>query len=79
VRRWVWDADIPGALVEDEMGLGKTFTSVAAAMTCTLLTGKVVMRLLLSILWGNTLAEWVNMVQNNFLGIVGEEREWYPL
>jgi len=32
VRRWVWDADMPGALVADEMGLGKTFTLVAAAM-----------------------------------------------
>jgi len=38
VRRWVWDADMPGALVADEMGLGKTFTSVAAAMICKLLT-----------------------------------------
>ena len=32
VRRWVCDADMPGALVADEMGLGKTFTSVSAAM-----------------------------------------------
>jgi len=38
VSRWVWDADMPGALVADEMGLGKTFTSVAAAMLCKLLT-----------------------------------------
>jgi len=65
--------------VADEMGLGKTFTSVAAAMICKLLTEKVVMGLLLSILWGNTLEEWVNVVQNNFPGIIGEEREWYPL
>ena len=43
VRRWVWDADMPGALVADEMGLGKTFTSVAAAMICKLPTEKVVM------------------------------------
>jgi len=62
VRRWVWDVDMPGALVADEMGLGKTFTSVAAAMICKLLTEKVVMGLPLSILWGNTLDEWVNMV-----------------
>jgi hypothetical protein len=79
VRRWVWDADIPGALVADELGVGKTFTSVAAAMICRLLTEKVVMGLPLSILWGNTLAEWVNMVQNNFPGIIGEERKWYRL
>jgi len=57
VRRWVWDADMPGALVADEMGLGKTFTSVAEAMLCKLVTEKVVMGLPLSILWGNTLEE----------------------
>src|SRR5882757_5906467 len=79
VRRWVWDADMPGALVADEMGLGKTFTSVAAAMLCKLLTEKVVMGLPLSILWGNTLEEWVILADNDFPGIVGEEREWYPL
>jgi len=49
VRRWVWDADMPGALVADEMGLGKTFTSVAAAMLCKLVTEKVVRGLPLSI------------------------------
>jgi hypothetical protein len=60
MRRWVWDADMPGALVVDEMGLGKTFTSVAAAMVCKLVMEKVVMGLPLSILCGNTLEEWVN-------------------
>jgi hypothetical protein len=79
VRRWVWDADVPGALVAVETGLGKTNTSVAAAMIWKLLTEKVVMGLSLSVLLGNTLAEWVNMVQNDLPGIVGEEREWYPL
>jgi len=48
VRRWVWDAEMPGALVADEIGLRKTFTSVAAAMICKLLTEKVVMGLTLS-------------------------------
>ena len=79
VRRWVWDADMPGALVADEMGLRKTFTSVAAAMICKLLTEKVVMGLPLLILYENTLAEWVNMVPNNFPRLIGEEWEWYPL
>jgi hypothetical protein len=79
VRRWVWDADMPGALVADEMGLGKTFTSVAAAMICKLLTEKVVMGLPMSILWGNTLEEWVILADSDFSGIVGEAREWYPL
>jgi len=79
VRRWVWDSDMPAALVLVEMGLGKTFTSLAAAMICTLLTEKVVMGLLLSIICGNTLADYVNMVLNDFSGTIGEEREWYPL
>jgi hypothetical protein len=37
------------------------------------------MGLPLSVLWGNTLEEWVIFVHTNFPGIVGEEREWYPL
>jgi len=78
VSRWVWDADMPGGLVEDEMGLGKTFTSVAAAMLCTFVTEKVVMGLPLSISWGNTLEEWVILADYNFPWIVGEEWEWYP-
>jgi len=79
VWRWVWDADMPGALVADDMGLGKTFTSVAAAILCKLVTEKVVMGLPLSIVWGNTLEEWVRLAHNDFPGNVGEEREWYPL
>jgi hypothetical protein len=57
VRRWVWDADMPGARVADEMGRGKTFSSVAVAMICKLLTEEVLMGLPLSILWGNSLEE----------------------
>jgi hypothetical protein len=79
VWRWVWDPDMPGALVADEIGLGKTFTSVAAAIICKLQSEKVVMGLPLSMLRGNTLAESVNMVQNDFPGIISEEREWYPM
>ena len=79
VRRSVWDTDMPGELMVDDMGLGKNFTSVAAAMLCKLVTEKVVMGLPLSILWGNTLEEWVILAVNDFAGIVGEEREWYPL
>jgi len=65
--------------VADEIGLQKTFTSVAAAMLCKLVTEKVVMGLPLSILWGNTLEEWVILAHNIFPGIVGEEQEWYLL
>jgi hypothetical protein len=79
VRRGVWDADIPGALVVDAMGLGKTLTSVAAALRWKLATEKVEMGLPQLIFWGNTLAEWVKMVPNNFPRIIGEERKWYPL
>jgi hypothetical protein len=79
VRRWVWDTAMPGALVADEMGLGKTFTSVAATMICKLLTEKVVMGLPLSILWGNTFGEWLNLAENDFPEIISDEREWYPL
>jgi hypothetical protein len=79
VRRWDCDTDMPGALVADEMGLGKTFTSAAAAMICKLLTGKVVMGLLLSILWGNTLEEWLTLAQNDFPGIIGDKWKRYPL
>jgi len=65
--------------VADVMGLGKTFTSVAAAMLCKLVTEKVVMGLPLSILWGNTLVEWVILAQNDIPHIVGKEWEWYLL
>jgi hypothetical protein len=70
---------MPGALVVDEMGLGKTFTSNAAAVLSKLVTKNVVMGLPLSILWGNTLEEWVILAHNDFPGIAGEEQEWYPL
>jgi len=79
LRMWDWDTDMPGALVADEMGLGKTFTSVAAAMLCKLVTEKVVLGLPLSILWGNTLEVLVILAHNDFHGIVGEERQRYPL
>ena len=63
----------------DEIGLGKTFTSVAGVMLWKLVNEKVVMVLPLSILWGNTLEEWVILADNGFPGIVGEEQNWYLL
>jgi SNF2 family DNA or RNA helicase len=72
VWRWVWDANMPGALVANEMGLGKTFASVAAAMLCKQATEKVVMWLPLSIIWGNTIGEWVILAHNDCPGILGE-------
>ena len=79
LRRWVWDADMPRALVVDEMGLGTTFTSVAAATICNLVTEIVLIGLPLSTLWRNTFEEWVILAHIDFPGIVGEEWEWYPL
>jgi len=79
VRRSAWDADMPGVLVGDEIDLGQTFTSVAVAMGCKLVTEKVVMGWPLSVLWGNTLEQWVILAHNDIPDIVSEEREWYPL
>jgi len=57
---------MPGALVADKIYLGKTFTSVAVALICKLLTEKVEMESPLSILWGNTLNEGMNIPQDDF-------------
>jgi hypothetical protein len=70
---------MPGVLVADAMGCGKTFTLVAVDMLCKLGTEKVVMELPVSILWGNTLEQWVILVHNDFPGIVNEASEWDPL
>jgi hypothetical protein len=48
-------------------------------MLCKWATEKVVIGLPLSMLWGNTLEEWVRLAPNDFPGIVGEEWEWYQL
>jgi hypothetical protein len=77
--RWVWDTDMPGALVAYEMGLAMTFTSVAAAIHCTLVMEKVVMGLPLSILRRYTLEERVNLAPNDFPRIIRDKRQWYPL
>jgi hypothetical protein len=79
MRRWVCNADMPGLLVADEISIGTTFTSVAAARLCKVVTEKVVMGLPLSIIGGDTVEEWVMLAQNDFPGIDGEAREWYPL
>jgi len=79
VRRWVWDSDMPGALVPDEMCLGKTFTSVAATMICNLLTEIVVIGLPPTIVWGDTHEAWVNLAQNDFPWIIGYKPERYLL
>jgi len=79
VGKWVWDADMPGALVVEEMGLGKTFTLFAVAMLCKLVTERVVLGLPMSILWGNTLEGWAIVPHNDIPSIVGETQKWYPL
>lgn len=52
-------SDAPGVLAADVMGVAKTFTSVAAPMIYKSLTRNVFMGLPPSMLWGNTLQEWV--------------------
>jgi len=79
VSWWIWHSDMPEPLVADAMELGKPLSSVTAAMICKLPTEKGVKGLLLSIEWGNTLEEWVNMAQNDYNMIMDKEREWYPL
>jgi hypothetical protein len=68
-----------GALIPAGMGLGKTFTLVAAAKMCKLLTEKVVIELLLSILWGNILEAWVDLAQSDCPRTISEEQEFNPL
>jgi len=80
---WLWGLGnemliCHGALAADEMALRKTFTLVSAPMISKLITEKVVMGLPLSILCGNTLAEWEMLAHIDFPSIVGAEWEWYP-
>lgn len=63
----------------DEMGLGKTFSSVSVAMICKLITEKDVMGLALPIWWGNDLAAWVNMAQDDYSRSISEAQECYLL
>ena len=76
VSRWIWDADMPGALVADEIVLRNPFTLVVAAMICKLVTEKVLTELPLSTLWRHTSKEWVSLAHNDFPGIVCEDWDW---
>lgn len=49
----------------DPIDLHQMFTSVATATIHKLFTKIVVVRLLLTILWGNTIDKCVNMFQND--------------
>jgi hypothetical protein len=79
VRRWIWELDMPGALVADAMCLGKMLTLVAVALLCKLLTDNNVLGLPQSILWVNTVEELISMVQNDNSGINGDEHKRYLL
>lgn len=76
VGRWVWDSDMVRAHVADEIALRVTTSLVTTAMRCIFLTGKIVVWLLLLIIWGNTVEDWVNMAQNDCLWLIGREQEW---
>ena len=47
---WVHNSHVPDVLVTDKIDLCETFTSVKAAMICTMLTGNIVVGVPLSIL-----------------------------
>jgi len=76
VRRWVWDLNMPVALVADEMGLGKKDISVPTGMIRALQTEKVVVGLLLTILEWYTFGKLVKMTQNNYYWISCEVQHW---
>jgi hypothetical protein len=61
-------------LVADETGLGKTFTLVAAVLLRKVVTENDVMGLPRSILWWNTLQEWVILAHIDFLSIFGKKQ-----
>jgi hypothetical protein len=79
VQRWVGISDLRRVLVVVEMRHRTTSTPVVATMIFNSLTEKVTMRWSLSILWQNTLEQWLNMVYNNLLWMIHEEQEWYLL
>ena len=80
VRRWIFDYDLPGALVADEMGLGKTFTVLAAALYAKSLTEELLTEpeSRLSVLHNRTLAEWRQEEELDFERIPDIQRTWYP-
>ena len=80
VRRWIFDYDLPGALVADEMGLGKTFTVLAAALYAKCLVEDVINSpgARLSVLHNRTLPQWSQEVESDFGTITGTQRTWYP-
>ena len=61
------------------MGLGNTCTSWAAAMICRLLSVMIDVGLLQSVLYMNTLDEWVKMAQSDCLRIIRKEQESFSL
>lgn len=61
------------------MDLEMMFTLEAAAIIWKLPTEKVVVQLLLSRFMGKAMQEWVNMVQNDYCGRIGQEEVLYPL
>jgi hypothetical protein len=65
--------------VADEIGIGRMFSSVAAAVTCRLMTKNIEMQLPRLIVSGMTLRECVNMVQNDYYKIISDVWKSYSL
>ena len=80
VRRWVFDVDLPGVLLADEMGLGKTFTVLAAALYAKVVSNELMSNkeYKLLFLFGRTLPQWREDVEQRFPGLSLVHRGWYP-
>ena len=80
VRRWVFDVDLPGVLLADEMGLGKTVTVLAAALYAKVVSNKLMSNkeYKFPFLFGRTLPQWRQEVEQGFPGLSLVHREWYP-
>jgi len=78
-RRWGWDLDLPGVLVDSEMCLGKRLTSVAGVIICSVLNPKVVLRFQFAILWGKMHDKWVNLIKIDCPAMFCEKQHQYPL
>ena len=79
VRCWVFDVDLPGVLLADEMGLGKTFTVLAAALCAKVVSNESMSNkeYKLPFIFGRTLPQWWQEVEQGFPGLSLVPRGWY--
>ena len=80
VRCWVFDVDLPRVLLADKMGLGKTFTVLAAALYDKVVSNELMSNkeYKLPFLFGRTLPQWRQEVEQGLPGLSLVHRGWYP-